>query len=603
MEKSNLNSTLARIDFSAMVRVLRDNYAGYGDLSMQERTISETDLDSLLQRIGDVKSVGLNLDGEDVDLIVNIINSYALTCEKLKGHGVTVNNLRKELGIKPRRESLKELSRDLQDSQGFSPNSEFALKDEADENTQSEAMDLMPASEPRPPRNRGTKDKPSGRNGKRSAEDFEKASTTIHSLIHVHSGDVCLHCAQGRLYKYQPGEFIRISGHAPLHATHHISERMRCNACGIYEAASLPDDVLADGEPGQMYGFSARSVMAIHKFLAGHPYHRQETLSEILGCPVAASTAFEQCEKLANDVKPMSTLLQSLASTADHFNIDDTHNKIMGAVPIEKKKRNGKGMNLRVAVFTSLVIATLADEKRIVLYKTNIGHAGEMIDSILEQRPKDLGAPILMSDALSWNKPSRAAVMHSLCMAHARREFCDIFDQYPEQCSAIIQKIDLLFDYDREAKEQGMDPAQRLAWHQKKSLPIMNELKDSFIESMEAGRVERNSNVGGAMGYFLKNYQGLNQFCVTPGAWLHNNLAECILRMVVLGRKNAFFYKTSAGAAVADTIMSVGVTAQMNGVNVFDYFNDIQRYKAEVKKNPENWLPWHYRETLKALKP
>jgi hypothetical protein len=67
----------------------------------------------------------------------------------------------------------------------------------------------------------------------------------------------------------------------------------------------------------------------------------------------------------------MSTLLQSLASTADHFNIDDTHNKIMG-------------VNLRVAVFTSLVIATLANEKRTILYKTNIGHAGEMIDSILD---------------------------------------------------------------------------------------------------------------------------------------------------------------------------------------------------------------------------
>jgi transposase len=72
--------------------------------------------------------------------------------------------------------------------------------------------------------------------------------------------------------------------------------------------------------------------------------------------------------------------------------------------------------------------------------------------------------------------------------------------------------------------------------------------------------------------------------------------------MVVLGRKNAFFYKTSAGAAVADTIMSVGVTAQINGINVFDYFNDLQRYKAEVKKNLENWLPWTYRETLKGLK-
>jgi transposase len=440
MEKSKLNSGLANFDLSAMVRALREDTRGHGESFMHERTISESVLDGLLQRISDVKSVGLNLDGEDVDLILNIINSYAQMCENLKGHDVTVNNLRRELGIKPRRESLKVLSENLKQSQGFASDSDFALEDETGAEPGEESRAAGSEDENRRPKS-GKSGKPSQRNGRRSAEDFEQAITLVHELTQCNSGDSCLHCGKGKFYKYQPAQFIRISGQAPLQATHHVQGRMRCNACGIYETAQLPADVLADGEPSQMYGYSARSVMAIHKFLVGHPYHRQETLSQILGCPVAASTIFEQCEKLANAAKPIHEELQKRAGTAYHYHIDDTRNRIVQAAPIEKQKRNGKGKALRTGVFTSLALATLPDEKNIILFRTSIGHAGEMIDSILEKRPEGL----------------------------------------------------------------------------------------------------------------------------------------------------------------ADVIMSVGSTAQMNDVNVFEYFNVLQRYSHKVRLNPDAWLPWTYRTAMAAI--
>lgn len=47
--------------------------------------------------------------------------------------------------------------------------------------------------------------------------------------------------------------------------------------------------------------------------------------------------------------------------------------------------------------------------------------------------------------------------------------------------------------------------------------------------------------------------------------------------------------------------MSVEVTAQLNGINVFDYFNDLQRYSDRVKKDVEAWLPWHYGNTRALL--
>ena len=213
----------------------------------------------------------------------------------------------------------------------------------------------------------------------------------------------------------------------------------------------------------------------------------------------------------------------------------------------------------------------------------------------------DLPAPLVMSDALSWNKLSVRDLIHSLCMVHSRRQFCDIFDEDPVACSDVIAKMDKFFDFDREAKKQGFDADERLTWHRTHSLPLMEEMKASFMTSLASKDVEVNSNLGSAMNYFLKHYEGLIKFCEIPGARLHNNLVEGIIRMVVLGRKNAFFYKTSVGAAVADVIMSVGVTAQLNGINVFDYFNDLQRSRDQVKLNVEAWLPWNYRNTRSLL--
>ena len=76
---------------------------------------------------------------------------------------------------------------------------------------------------------------------------------------------------------------------------------------------------------------------------------------------------------------------------------------------------------------------------------------------------------------------------------------------------------------------------------------------------------------------------------------------ERILKLIVLGRKNAYFFRTQAGAAISDVILSLAATAQRVGINVFQYFVDIQKYESLVKADPESWLPWKYQETLASI--
>ena len=97
-------------------------------------------------------------------------------------------------------------------------------------------------------------------------------------------------------------------------------------------------------------------------------------------------------------------------------------------------------------------------------------------------------------------------------------------------------------------------------------------------------KVEPNSNLGKAIKYLLKHKDGLIQFCFTPGAKLDNNKMEAMLKLIVLGRKNHYFFKSSVGAAVSDTILSAIATAKSAKINVFEYLTHLQRYSEEVRK-------------------
>ncbi|MFW7382228.1 MAG: hypothetical protein ACOH5I_25735 [Oligoflexus sp.] len=76
----------------------------------------------------------------------------------------------------------------------------------------------------------------------------------------------------------------------------------------------------------------------------------------------------------------------------------------------------------------------------------------------------------------------------------------------------------------------------------------------------------------------------------SAGAKLDNTEMKRTLKLVVLGRKNIRFFKTEAGAAIADVIMSLAATAYKAEINAFDYFTDIQRYHKLVKEDPMAWV-------------
>jgi len=127
------------------------------------------------------------------------------------------------------------------------------------------------------------------------------------------------------------------------------------------------------------------------------------------------------------------------------------------------------------------------------------------------------------------------------------------------------------------------------------------ELHAWLVRQLDERRVEPNSALGKAIAYLLRHWEKLTLFLRVPGAPLDNNLCERALKRAILHRKNALFYKTCHGAHVGDVFMSLICTCELCGANPFEYLTELDRHASEACVNPQNWMPWNYRETLEGM--
>ena len=547
--------------------------------------LPEHELDALIRRVEEARDHGLALSAADLGLLLNALLTLASVTERLEHDDLTLARMRKLLGIVRSSERLKDLT-GVRGDDGDGAAGEGG-GDDGGNGAGRDGAAPKPGSN-KPPRRARAKPAPA------------KPDVHHHPMSGPARGDTCPECRAGTLYKYAPSEFTRIRGHSPYTAERHVCEQLRCSGCQQIQRAPLPADVLADGAAGQKYGHSARSVMAISKYFGGDPFFRQQTVQGLFGVSLSASTIFEQCEPVADALHPVYRALQRAAAGAGLFYLDDTTHRILEAKPVEKT-RNGV-TRLRTGVYASAVLAIVAErqaeasacERRVVLFQTNVGHAGEWMDEILGQRAAGLDAPIVMSDALSSNTITVTGVRRALCNAHARRGFVEVAASYPEQALHALETYQLIWAAERHCIVEKLDDAARLAWHQAHSAAPMAELIEWCEAQLAIGAVEENSTLGGAMRYLVRHQEGLTLFLREPGAPVDNNEIERLIKLVVRGRKSSGFYRSEVGAAVSDVITSVLATCHENAVNGFEYLNAVQRNRAAVRASPERWLPWNY---------
>jgi len=44
--------------------------------------------------------------------------------------------------------------------------------------------------------------------------------------------------------------------------------------------------------------------------------------------------------------------------------------------------------------------------------------------------------------------------------------------------------------------------------------------------------------------------------------------------------------------------MSLIHTCELSGANPFDYLTELLRHRNELKRAPQDWMPWNYRQAI-----
>jgi transposase len=408
------------------------------------------------------------------------------------------------------------------------------------------------------------------------------------------AGERCPACGRGSLYRLPPGVEMRLDGNALLSAVRYEVEKLRCSACGQIFTAAVPAAAGAE-----KYTARARAVLALARYYLGLPWHRLEGFQALVGVPMPDATQWEQSEIVGDCSHPIFKSLEKLAAQGEVIFQDDTPGRVLALIEENQQARaqahaQGKAKTTERTGMQTTALIVQVGERRICLYYTGRRHAGENLEALLTQRELGRAKPLVMSDALSSNHAEEAGLIRCHCLAHGRRKFSELADDFPAESAVVVRALKFVYDHDEQARDNQLSAEERLIYHQTYSAPVLTTLK-TWLEEQTAQRlVEPNSSLGKAIAYMLDHWDTLTRVVQEPGAPLDNNAAERALKLAIRQRKNSLFYASEHSAYIASVLTSVIATCVQAGVNALDYLVALQEHRHEVFATPSAWLPWNY---------
>lgn len=433
-----------------------------------------------------------------------------------------------------------------------------------------------------------------GRNGAAAYTGAEKVKVPHESLKR---GDLCPKCHKGKLYPLSdPSVLVRVTGMAPFQAKVYECDRLRCNGCLEVFTAKTPEGVGKD-----KYDETVPAMIGLLKYGTGLPFNRLEKLQKGFGIPLPAATQWELVRDAAVPMTPAYAELVRRAAQGKVLHNDDTTAKILELMKEMKEKAlKDEKTDERTGLFTTGIVSVV-EARRIALFFTGRKHAGENLEKVLAERAEELGPPIQMCDLLSRNTSGDFDTIVAGCMSHSRRKYVDVVENFPDEVRHVLKELKKVYKIDAVTKKKEMTDEERLAFHQAKSGPVMEKLKEWLAALLRDKKVEPNSGLGEAIEFMQRHWDKLTLFLKVPGAPIDNNIVERALKKAIMHRKNSLFFKTQNGACVGDMYMTFIHTSELNGADPFDYLVALQRNAGEVARNPGDWMPWNYRETLDRL--
>jgi hypothetical protein len=164
-------------------------------------------------------------------------------------------------------------------------------------------------------------------------------------------------------------------------------------------------------------------------------------------------------------------------------------------------------------------------------------------------------------------------IVEVACWAHARRKFLEAHSSDLVYATVMLAYVHLLYDVEREAREQKLRGDARRALRQAQAKPILNDIR-AYLER-EPPQVLPKSPEGQAIAYNLSNWKALTGYAEDGDLEIDNNGAERSLRGIAVGSKNWMFYGDDKGGQTAAVLTSLIATCKRLGMDPFACLRDL----------------------------
>lgn len=389
----------------------------------------------------------------------------------------------------------------------------------------------------------------------------------------------CPHCQQAM-------KEIGVAGHSDevifipqqIKVRRHIQHSYVCSNYDEHEGDVFKKSELPK-KPIQQSLASASMLTEVisQKFEYFVPLNRQEKKWQRMGIPLTRRTLSQWVITASESyLAPLFDLLHEKLLEEEVLMADET--------PVKSLASN-KSKNY------CWLTRTAADADRaIVLYHYDESRSGKVIKEIL-----DGFSGYLQCDGYTgYGTVSGAILVH--CLSHIRRKFFDSQSNvvYKGLACQAVELCDSMFEVERDIKRLKLTEHEAILKYRAEHLAPLLKKFQKWIDSHTA---LAKSALGEALNYARKYFPSLQAVLKDARLSLSNNLSECSLRQVALGRKNWLFSQSNEGARANTICFSIIQTATENGLNAWKYLNylltSLPNLPVLNKESLEAYLPWN----------
>lgn len=236
---------------------------------------------------------------------------------------------------------------------------------------------------------------------------------------------------------------------------------------------------------------------------------------------------------------------------------------------------------------------------RIVIYRSHLGSAGNLLESLLQLRrlTEENKNIAIVADLSTTNLVRNAETLKKLnityagCAAHARRPFFRYAEHDPEICIELLDLFKYLFKL--EQMVQGRS-AKHIAEIRSDShfgsVRIWNDIKT--LSEKLAEKFSASTPLGEGARYVTRNFEALTVYLKRGDLPASNNQTERLLRFEKLSERNTYGSKTIEGRMRMDVLRSVLTTCRFSGLDESLYLLKLLITPAdEISQNAKDYTP------------